>query len=120
MIRLLLKAPARFAKSFGYAWNGLKAAFVKEESFRLETIALAALIAVMIPWPWPLWKKFALVGAYLLVPFAELVNSAIEDVCDLASPGPNDLVKTAKDKGAMAVLAAIILVAVVLVALILA
>lgn len=120
MLRLLLKAPARFIKSFGYAWNGLKTTFVKEESFRLEVIALAALVIAMIFCPWPLWKKFALIGAYLLVPFAELINSAIEDVCDLVSPGPNDLVKTAKDKGAMAVLAAIVFAAVVLVALILA
>ena len=46
MFNLLKRAPARFMKSFGYCWDGIKATFTKEESFRLETIAFVLLAAV--------------------------------------------------------------------------
>jgi Diacylglycerol kinase len=119
MLPLLKRAPKRLAKSFGYCWDGLKAMFRKEESFRLETIAFCILLLVLIACPWPIWKKLFLLGSYLLIPFAELVNSAIEDVCDLVTREQSPYVKTAKDKGALAVLFAIIINAFVLVALIL-
>ncbi len=119
MFDLLKRAPARFRKSFGYCRDGFLAAFAKEESFRLEMIALVLLCLAMLVCPWPLWKKVALIAGYLLIPLAELLNSAIEDVCNLVTLEYSPLVKNAKDKGALAVLAAIILNALLLTALIL-
>jgi diacylglycerol kinase (ATP) len=101
-----------------YSLQGLAQAFVKEESIRLESIALAILIVVLLLVPWPAWKKLALLAAFLLIPLAELVNSSIEDLCDLVSPGFNESVKSAKDKGSAAVLLAIAAAAAVLAALI--
>ena len=109
LLRTIKNIPNRVVKAFGYSFDGLKSAFVKEESIRLETLALIILIVVLIPVPWPVWKKTALVGAYLLVPLTELLNSAIEDLCDLVSPEFNPLIKSAKDKGSAAVLVAIII-----------
>lgn len=120
MFKLLRRAPARFKKSFGYTWDGLVSTFGKEESFRLETIALAILLAVMLLCPWPWWKRIAMLACYLLIPLVEVLNSAIEDVCNLITLERNPLVKDAKDKGALAVLLAIILNAGALAALILA
>ncbi|MDR2367238.1 MAG: diacylglycerol kinase [Deltaproteobacteria bacterium] len=101
-----------------YSLSGLKLAFKKEESIRLELIALIILLIVMAFVPWPVWKKAALVAVFLLVPLTELVNSAIEDICDLVSPGIHPSVKAAKDKGSAAVLVAIVMGVVCLVALI--
>ena len=120
MLELLKKAPARFKRSFGYSWNALKSTFAKEESFRLETLAFAILLAVMAACPWPAWKKLAMLACYLAIPLAETLNSAIEDICNLVTRDHAELVKNAKDKGALAVLFAIILNALVLIALILA
>lgn len=111
---LLKRAPARFARSFGYTWDGLKATFAKEESFRLETVAFAALIVVLSVCGWPAWKSLTLVVSFLLIPLAEVINSAIEDICDLVTTEHSPLVKNAKDKGALAVLLTIVMNALVL------
>ena len=64
--------------------------------------------------PWPLWKCLALVACFLLIPFAEIINSAIEDICDGITRERTPFIKDAKDKGALAVLMAIIFNALVL------
>lgn len=117
MLELLKKAPSRFKKSFGYCRDALAATFAKEESFRLETIAFAILLAVMLLCGWPWWKKLSMLAGYILIPLTEILNSAIEDVCNLITIERNPLVKNAKDKGALAVLFAIILNALLLIAL---
>lgn len=119
MIELLRKAPARFRKSLSYCRDGLVAVFRKEESFRLETIAFVVLLAVLLPAPWPAWKKTAMLAGYLLIPLVELLNSAIEHVCDLVSREHSPLIKTAKDAGALAVLFAIAINALLLATLLL-
>ena len=101
--------PRRVLKASSYSWDGLRSAIIKEESFRLEIISLVVLVAVLICVPWPIWKKAALTGSYLLIPLAELLNSALEDICDLVSPDRHPLIKSAKDKGSAAVLLAIVI-----------
>lgn len=108
LLRTIKNIPQRVIRAFGYSWDGLKSAFVKEESFRLEMLALLLLILVLALVPWPLWKKAALTAIFLLIPLTELLNSALEDLCDLVSPEKNPLIKSAKDKGSAAVLLAII------------
>lgn len=108
LLSTIKNIPVRVVKAFGYSWSGIKNSFIKEESFRLEMIALAVLIVVLICVPWPFWKKAALLGAFMLIPLTELLNSAIEDLCDLLSPQWHPLVKAAKDKGSAAVLLAVI------------
>ena len=119
MLNLLKRAPARFKKSFVYSWDGLAAAFAKEESFRLETIAFVVLALILAASPWPWWKVLAMLACYLLIPLVELLNSAIEDICDMVCREHSPHVKAAKDKGSMAVLMAIIFNALVLAALLL-
>jgi diacylglycerol kinase (ATP) len=107
--KLIRTAPIRFRKSFSYAWDGFKATFRKEPSFQLEGAAFALLLLVLAFCPWPLWKSLTLVTSFLLIPLVEIINSAIEDICDLISKDFLPLIKTAKDKGALAVLLAIII-----------
>jgi diacylglycerol kinase (ATP) len=119
LLKTIKNIPGRISKAMRYSIEGLVQAFVKEESIRLETIGLGILVLVLLLVPWPVWKKGALVAVYLLIPLTELVNSAIEDLGDLVSPGFNAKIKSAKDKGSAAVLLAIAVAAVALVALVL-
>jgi diacylglycerol kinase (ATP) len=80
-------------------------------------VAFAILLACLALSPWPLWKCFAMTAAFLLIPFAEVVNSAIEDICNGITREHAQVVKEAKDKGALAVLLAIVFNALVLAAL---
>jgi len=118
--RTLKNVPGRFRRASGFSARGLKAAFLGEESFRLEILGLALLGAVLLAVPWPLWKKAALAAAYLLIPATELLNSALEDLADLVSPDFHPLVEKAKNKGSAAVLLAIVANIICLGALILA
>lgn len=119
MIKTIKNIPRRVVKAFGYSFDGLKSAFVKEESIRLEAMGLVLLVLILIFVPWPMWKKFGLTATFLLIPLAELLNSALEDLCDLVSPDFNLLIKSAKDKGSAAVLLAIVINVLALAALIL-
>ncbi len=118
MWQLLRKAPKRFARSMTYCRDAF-GHMVEEESFRLELIALGIVAVVMLLCGWPWWKKLILFGGCLLIPLTETINSAIEDVCDLITTEKNEKVKSAKDKGALAVLTAIGVNALLLVALLL-
>jgi len=118
LLQTIKNIPRRARTALSYSRDGLKSAFIKEEAFRLETLAFILLVIALIFVPWPLWKKAALLSVFLLIPLTELLNSALEDLCDLVSPDYNILIKEAKDKGSAAVLVAIILNLLALAALI--
>lgn len=95
---------AKRLKSFRYACSGI--------AFMLRTqhnawIHLAITLAVCaLGWASGLsaadWRW--LIVAIAMVWFAELINTAIEYVCDIVSPEHDERVKRAKDIGAGAVL----------------
>lgn len=118
MKQLLMNAPGRIARSFGYSWDAFKTTFRKEESFRLESLAFLILLVCLALSEWPLWKCLAQIGCFLLIPLTETINSAIEDICDGITRERRPFIKDAKDKGALAVLMAILVNACVLAALI--
>jgi diacylglycerol kinase (ATP) len=116
----LKNVPGRIVRALRFSGQGLKSAFLKEEAFRLEVLGLGLLAAALAALTWPWWKKVVLVAAYMLIPLAELLNSALEDICDLISPDYQPLIAQAKDKGSAAVLLAIVINILVLSALLLA
>ncbi len=89
--------------AFGYAARGVWRALRRETNFRIE-LAIGVL-ALVLAW----WLGAPLVPVLLaagMVLSAELFNSAIESVVDLASPDRHDLAATAKDMAAGGVLIA--------------
>jgi diacylglycerol kinase (ATP) len=90
-------------KAARWSWQGLRAAWLHESSFRLEVV-LAAVLA-----PVALWlgddavERVLMVGALLLVLAAELLNSAIEAVIERYGPEHHVLAGRAKDMGSAAV-----------------
>ncbi len=94
------------AAGFGYAFAGLAAAWRTQRNVRIHAliavIVLVAAAALRVPsWGW------AVLALAIAVVFAvELLNTALEAVVDLASPGEHPLAKRAKDIAAGAVLIA--------------
>ncbi len=103
----------RLLNAARYSWKGLKAAFGSQASFRQEVAALLILI------PCAFWlgtdaaRRALLIFSALLIPLAELVNSAIEAIVDRIGPEEHALSGQAKDIGSAAVLVALIAAALV-------
>ena len=92
------------AKSFAVAFAGIGRAFVSELHMKVHLVfAIAALIAC-----WALqvesWGWCVVVICIGMVISAEVLNTAIEALCDKVSPEYNHLIKIAKDAAAGAVL----------------
>lgn len=96
----------RFMYSFFYAFNGLRICFFSETNFRVH---LLAALAVSIAGWWLDIERFEwliVMGCIAMVMMAELINTALEQLCNLVSPGYNPVVRKVKDMSAAAVLVA--------------
>lgn len=96
----------RFFKSFIYAAKGLRYSFLTQLNFRfhLSSAALAIVLGFVLKintseWLWVLFSV-------ALVVLAELLNTAIETLVDLVSPGYHEKAGIVKDVSAAAVLIA--------------
>lgn len=92
--------------SIGHALCGLRACFKSQRNARFHTMATLGVIACGFllginanDWRW-------IIAAITAVWVAELLNTAIEQICDIISPQYHDGVKIAKDIAAAAVLVA--------------
>ena len=85
------------------SWNGLVAVTRSEAAFRQEL----ALLAVGIPLAFFLTpdtaKRFALIGVIVFVLIVELLNTAIEKLCDRVTRDSDPAIKRVKDMGSAAV-----------------
>ena len=94
----------RECASFGYAWQGLRGALRQEKHLRFHAFATGAvgLAGALLDLNRTDWALLVLaIGS---VWAAELLNTAIERLTDLASPEPHPLAGQAKDLAAAAVL----------------
>jgi diacylglycerol kinase (ATP) len=94
----------KFIRGFGFAFNGLKYAFTTQLNFRVHVFAAFAVITMgfflhisTAEWNWILL-------CIALVLLTELLNTGIETLTDLVSPGYNKLAGHVKDISAAAVL----------------
>lgn len=104
---------ARILAAAGYSWSGFKQAWEHEAAFREELL----LLLVFAPAAFWLGQTAAetaiLLMSCLVVLITELLNSAVEAIVDLASPGIHPLAGRAKDIGSAAVFVALLQVLVV-------
>lgn len=92
------------ARSFGYAWQGIKGLIVNEHNARIHLFATVCVIVAgfLLQLSVLEWAVVALcIGGVFM---AEALNSAVEALCDKVSPDYDPLIGRAKDLAAGAVL----------------
>lgn len=89
-------------KSFEYAYQGLKTLFREEHNARIHLAVSLVVITLGFALEISLMEWICILLIIGLVFACEILNSAIENICDLVSPQRNDYVKKAKDLGAAA------------------
>ena len=102
----MLKSFKKLIRSFGYAFKWLGYAAKTQLNFRIHL--MATLVAVFAGYALHIsvheWLWVALSIALVLI--TELLNTALEFLTDLVSPGYNELAGRVKDIGAGAVVVA--------------
>jgi diacylglycerol kinase (ATP) len=106
--RNLLKHTKHIFAAFKYSCQGIADTFKHETAFQQEAAALFILPALAAIAGARLQSIFLIIAGWLAVMLTELLNSAIESLCNLVSPEFNVLIKRAKDAGSAAVLIAIL------------
>ena len=93
-----------FYRRLRFAWEGWRAAFQNEASFRTEVFAAVGAIAVTA-WlnPPALWMALVIVMIALVLA-AELFNTALEHALDGLHPEQSPFVRLAKDCAAASVM----------------
>lgn len=93
----------KLLRSFGYAFKGIRYAATTQLNFRIHLVAtlLAVFMGLWLKITSDEWRWIMLCIALVLV--VELLNTAIETLTDLASPGYNEKAGHVKDVAAGAV-----------------
>ncbi|MDQ6673190.1 MAG: diacylglycerol kinase family protein [Chloroflexota bacterium] len=108
---------SRIVRSFGYAFEGLETIVRTQPNFWVHVLAACLALALGVVLRLSQVELAIIVLCIALVLVVESVNTGIETMCDLISPGHHPLIKRAKDVSAAAVLisaAAAVVVAVLL------
>lgn len=106
---MLNKPKYNFFANTLFALKGFWEVLKHETSFQIE-MAIIIPLWILIPFfPMALAYKLILALALFIPLIAEMINSAIERIVDLASPNYHELAKRAKDAGATVVFLSIAL-----------
>jgi diacylglycerol kinase (ATP) len=93
-----------FSRSLAHAWNGLLHTVVHQRNMRIHLIAAVLVGQVGSGLPLGLAEKVTLIFCVLLVLFAEMLNSALEQLVDLATEQLDERARLTKDIAAACVL----------------
>ncbi|MBL8918712.1 MAG: diacylglycerol kinase family protein [Myxococcaceae bacterium] len=96
--------PTSFARSLGYAWSGLIHTVVHQRNMRMHIIAALMVGLVGSAVELGLAEKAILIFCVTLIFFAEMLNSALEQLVDLAIQQFDEKAKLTKDIAAAGVL----------------
>lgn len=99
------RSPSRL-RSFGHAFAGMAHVLRTQRNAWIHAVMTLIVIVLGIWLRIPSTQWPALLLAVALVWMAEFINSALEAIVDLASPGRHPLARVGKDVGAAAVLIA--------------
>lgn len=96
----------KFIHSLQCAFSGLKHAFKKEQTFRLQILIGLVVVALMFYFNVSPLEKIVLLAMIFLVLSFELVNTTSEKILDIVEPNFRPKVRVIKDTMAAAVLVA--------------
>jgi diacylglycerol kinase (ATP) len=101
----------RFWTAFLNTCDGLRWGARHETAVLQELIALALAVPLSFFVSSYGWVRLALIGSVMLLLIVELLNTAIEKLCDHLSPALSPQIKVIKDLGSAAVFIALVLAA---------
>ena len=87
----------KLIKSFGWAINGIRAVWQEEVNFRIEIIIAILVVAVGFYLNFTKLEWAFIVVSICAVISAEMVNTAIEDLCNKIEPNTNEIIGKIKD-----------------------
>ncbi len=93
-------------KSFSYAWQGIRYCFFMETNFKIHTVLAFVTILCSIGFSISAKEWIVVIICIASVLALEMLNTAIEKLCDKLCPEINPQVKIIKDVAAGAVLVA--------------
>ena len=99
----------RVFKALQYSEQGIRSAWRDEAAFRQELALVLALAPLTLWLALPKLETVLLLSLMGLVLVAELLNSGLEAIVDMASPDYHLLAKKAKDCGSAAVLVTLVM-----------
>jgi len=108
MAREKLRGFNRLVRACGATRKGLAAAWRDEAAFRQELMLMLLLAPLTLWLQLPRLDTVLLLALMALVLVAELLNSGLEAVVDMTSPGFHTLAAKAKDCGSAAVFVALL------------
>jgi diacylglycerol kinase (ATP) len=85
------------------SWNGLVAVTQSEEAFRQEIFVLVFGVPLAFLLTSDVGERFALIGVIIFIMIVELLNTAIEKLCDRVTRDDDPVIKRVKDMGSAAV-----------------
>lgn len=90
--------------AFVYAFSGLWQAFKKEAHVKIHVLAALFVISAGFYFKLSKWEWICIFGCIALVMAFELINTAVENLCDLVTKEHHPGIKYIKDISAAAVL----------------
>ncbi len=94
----------KLIRSFGYALQGIKHCFATQFNFRIHLLAIVAVVSAGIFFAITNTEWLFVVACCMAVLTAEMMNTAIENLCDKANKEKHPIIKIIKDTAAGAVL----------------
>ncbi len=83
--------------SFKFAFNGLQTVWKEERNFRLGVFISIIVVAVIIYFKFSFVESAFCIIAMTMVLSAEIVNTAVEDICNKIEPNQDPMIAKIKD-----------------------
>ena len=103
MLQSLRAEARRLTNTVIWSWDGFRAAWATEKTLRQWTLANVLSAALAFALDLTPGERALILALGVLVLAAELINTAVEEVVDLVSPGLDPGAKKAKDCGSACV-----------------
>src|ERR1700712_2214028 len=94
----------KLIRSFGHAWHGMQYCFKTQLNFRIHLAVLLIVIIAGFILKISNTEWLFVTGCSMLVLGLELINTAIEHLCDMVTKSIHPAIKIIKDTSAAAVL----------------
>ena len=83
--------------SFSFAINGIKIVWREEGNFRIQSFIAAFVVIFIFYYKFSLIEKSLVILAIVLVLAGEMINTAIEDLCNKIEPNSDSVIGKIKD-----------------------